>query len=94
MYLYTAELINVQEGDFRSLVFRTQKWDRNLNQNVPASASIGIGNDMVPYIPNYKKHIGEKILIGVEPRVTKDKRNVFSWVTTDILDISTLLTAE
>lgn len=94
MYLFSGELIDVQDGEFRSLIFKSQRWDRGLNMNVPTSVSLGIGNEMAVNIPNYKKHIGEKILIGVEPRITKDKRGIFSWVQTDVLDISQLLTAE
>lgn len=93
MYLFTAELIDVQDGEFRSLIFKSQKWDRYLNQNVPMSMSVGIGNDLAVNIPNYKKHIGEKILIGVEPRITKDKKGIFAWATTDVLDVTQLLTS-
>lgn len=94
MYLFTAELIDVQNGEFNSLVFKSKKFDYGLNEEVPCSVSIGISKDCEIYIPNYKKHIGERVLIGVEPRITKNKSSIFSFVKTDILDVAKLFTSE
>lgn len=94
MYLYMGELIDVQDGEFKSLIFKTTKYDYGLKTEVPTSYSIGIPNDFVTNIPNYKKHIGEMILVGVRPQMTKSKKSIFTWVQTDVLDPSTLLTSE
>ncbi len=98
MYLFTGELLDVDTGTgenpFKVLVFEGSRYDFGLKKNVPVSISLGIGKELEHFIPNYKKHIGEKILLGVETRMNKKKTGVFSWVQTDILDVSQLLTTE
>lgn len=91
MLLFVAELVDVQTGEYNSLIFRSSKYDFGLKKRVECSQSIGITEETMIFLPNYKKHIGETIAVGVNAVVTK-KVSVFYMCQTDILPIESLLT--
>ncbi|MBD0103469.1 hypothetical protein IAF22_20500, partial [Acinetobacter baumannii] len=43
----TAQLLDVQTGDFCSLVFKGTKWDFGLQQEVPASVRVAVSKDQL-----------------------------------------------
>lgn len=87
MLVFVGDLLEVQTGEYNSLVFRSTKYDIGLKENVPCSVSVGISEETQEFIGNYRKHIGEKIAVGVVALVTK-KSSVFYLSQTDVLDFS------
>lgn len=67
----TAKLINVQTGDFNSLVFQGTKWDSGLQKEVEASQSVMIAKDHMYLVEEYQKAKGLTISIPVRVGVTK-----------------------
>lgn len=90
MLMYNAELVDVQDSDnYKSLIFRAKRFDTRLNENVIFAESVGISKECEPFIANYKKHIGEVVLIGVSALKTKNN-SIFLLATTDLLDLDNL----
>lgn len=89
MLLFNATLVDVQDGDYKSLVFEAKKYDNRLKKNVVYAESVGISKECEQFIGNYKRHIGEMVLVGVSALVTK-KGGIFLLSTTDVIDIETL----
>lgn len=67
----TGKLINVQTGDFNSLVFQGTKWDAGLQKEVEASQSVMIAKDHMYLVEEYTKSKGLTISIPVRVGVTK-----------------------
>lgn len=91
MLLFIGELLSVETGDYKSLVFRSTRYDIGLKENVPCSISIAISDETEQFIDNYKQYVGEKIVVGVSAILTKKKDKVFYLTQTDVLDIASLL---
>lgn len=71
MLAYTGKLINVQTGDFNSLVFAGTKWDVGLQKEVEASVNIAISKDHLYLVDEYRKSMGNPVSIPVRAGVTK-----------------------
>lgn len=84
MLIFTSNLVDVQDGEYKSLIFEAKKWDSRLKKNVVYAESVGISKECEGFIPNYRKHIGETLSVGVSALVTK-KGGVFLLATTDAL---------
>lgn len=93
MLLFVGELIDVQTGEYNSLVFKSERFDIGLGIKVPCSESVGVSKECLEFIPNFKKHINEQVVIGVNALKTK-KGGIFYLATTDVLDIAGVLTNE
>lgn len=90
MLLYCAELVDVQDSEFKSLVFRSSRYDDRLKEKVVFAETVGISKECEIFIPNFKSHIGEKILIGINALMTKKKDKIFLLCLTDVLDIASV----
>lgn len=84
MLIFMAELVDVQQGDFDSLVFKSKRYDSRLGENVTYAESVGISQECKQFIPNYKKHIGQVVSVGVNALKTK-KGGIFLLATTDVI---------
>ena len=71
MLAYTGKLINVQTGDFNSLIFAGTKWDVGLQKEVEASVNIAIRKDHLYLVDEYRKSMGNPVSIPVRAGVTK-----------------------
>lgn len=89
MLLFVGELVQVQTGDYKTLVFRSTRYDMGLKERVPCSVNVAVSDECIHYLDNYTKHIGDTIAIGVNALVTQ-KGRIFYLTDTDILDITEL----
>lgn len=89
MLLFAGELVDVQTGEYNTLVFASTKYDAGLKKQVECSVSIGITDETLQFLSNYKANIGEKIAVGVNPIITK-KGKIYYMLLTDILDFNNL----
>lgn len=90
MLLFAGELVDVQTGEYNTLVFASTKWDAGLKKQVECSVSVGITDETMPFLANYKSKIGEKIFVGVNPIITK-KGKIYYMLLTDVLDFDALV---
>ena len=90
MLMFSGRLVDVQVGDYNSLIFRAEKYDFRLKERVVYGESISIPNELLDVIPNFKKHIGENVLIGIRAILTKDKK-MFFMADSDVIDTEELL---
>lgn len=93
MLLFVGELLDVQEGDYKTLVFKSTKFDRGLQESVPCSESVGISDECAAFIPNYKKHIGEMISVPIAAIKTK-RGGIFLLSQGDLIDIPQMLSMD
>ena len=93
MLMMMGELIDVQTGDFNSLVFKSSKFDFGLGQEVPSSESVAIFDETKQFVANYKSHIGERVALPVRVLKTK-KGGILLVANSDILDLAQVLTSE
>lgn len=93
MLLFMGELLDVQEGDYKTLIFKSTRYDRGLSKEVECSEQVGISEECQDFIPNYKKNIGEVVAIPINALKTK-KGGIFLLATGDVLDIVSLLSDE
>lgn len=89
MLVFLGELVDVQTGEYNSLIFRSQRYDFGLKKQVECSESVGVTEETMQFLANYKKHIGQTIAVGVNAIVTK-KQKVFLMCQTDILPFQDL----
>lgn len=89
MLIFNALLVDVQDGDYKSLIFEAKRYDNRLKKQVIYAESVGISKECEDFIPNYKRHIGEVCMVGVSSLVTK-KGSVFLLASTDIIDLDSL----
>lgn len=68
---YEGKLIDVETGDYNSLVFESSKFDYRLQREVPISETVGISKEDLPNLPAFKKFIGEMISVPVNAIKTK-----------------------
>lgn len=87
--MFLGELLEVQTGEYNSLVFHSKKYDMGLKKMVECSESIGIPEETMQFLSNYKKHVGEIVAVGVSAVVTK-KGKIFKMVQTDVMTIDEL----
>ena len=90
MLLFIAELVDVQTGEYNSLVFKSKRFDYGLKKYVECSQSVGITDETMPFLANYKKHIGKTIAVGVNAIKTK-KGTLYYMCQTDVLQPETVL---
>lgn len=69
--VFLGKLLDVRTGDYNSLVFESERYDFGLQKIVPVSETVGISNECMHFLPNYKKHIGDDILVPVNALKTK-----------------------
>lgn len=99
MLIYMGELLSAEAvaNDagklFTSLVFRSERFDFKLQENVPFGEGVIVTDECLTYLPNYKKQVGETVSIGVRPIIGKNKRDIYYLTLTDILDPAEMLTA-
>lgn len=92
--LLSAETVVNDDGKaFTSLVFRSERYDFKLKENVAFGEGIIVTDECLLYLPNYKKQVGEMVSIGVRPIIGKNKRDIYYLTLTDILDPAEMLTA-
>lgn len=84
MLIFTSELVDVQDGEYKSLIFKAKRYDSRLKETITYAESVGISKECEQFIPNYRKHINETLSVGVSALVTK-KGGVFLLATTDAL---------
>lgn len=92
MLLFVGELLDVQTGDYNTLVFKSKRFDVGLGVEVPCSEQVGISEECKEFIPNYKKNIGEFVAVPIRALKTK-KGGIFLLAQSDLLDF-TMLTNE
>ncbi len=94
MLIYMGELLNAEEKDgFKSLTFRSERFDFKLQEVVPFGEGLIITDECAHFMQNYKKHIGERVSISVRPIIGKNKRDIYYLTLSDILDPAEILTA-
>lgn len=93
MLLFMGELLDVQEGDYNTLVFKSTRYDRGLQKDVECSEQVGISDECKDFMSNYKKNIGDVVAVPISALKTK-KGNIFLLAQGDVLDIASLLTDE
>ncbi|MDA4853418.1 hypothetical protein PGK05_04495 [Acinetobacter baumannii] len=74
MLSITAQLLDVQTGDFCSLVFKGTKWDFGLQQEVPASVRVAVSKDHLYLVPSYQEAKGKMVSVEVKEGLTKSKQ--------------------
>ncbi len=84
MLLFTGELLDVQTGEYNSLVFKSKRYDMGLKQEVPCSESVGISDECLPFLQNYKKCIGDDVAVPVLAIKTK-KGGIFLLTNGDVI---------
>ncbi len=84
MLLFTGELLEVQKGEYNSLVFKSEKYDMGLKIKVPCSQSIGISQECMIFLSNYEKHVGQNVAVPVTPLKTK-KGGIFLLTEGDVV---------
>lgn len=89
MLIFNALLVDVQDGEYKSLIFEATRFDSRLNKKVIYAESVGISKDCEKFISSYLSHVGEVVQIGVSALVTK-KNSIFLLAVTDIIDVTVL----
>lgn len=94
MLVFIGEVLKVESTpnpetnkSFNVITFRSEVYDRDLEQNVPAAKKVIITDECMNFFHNYKSHVGDTISVAVS--VSKS-----GWLLTqsDVLDPSALLT--
>lgn len=99
MLIYMGELLSAEtvvndDGKaFTSLVFRSERYDFKLQENVPFGEGVIVTDECVHFLNNYKKHVGEMVSISVRPIIGKNKRDIYYLTLSDVLDPAEVLTA-
>jgi hypothetical protein len=92
MLLYMAELLKVEVGEkYTNLTFVGEKYDVGFGRMTECSVRIGIPDECKQYISNYRNHIGEKVVVGIRQGIKNN--NLWQMVTTDVLEVTEMLTA-
>ncbi len=65
MLYFIGELLEVQTGEYNSLIFRSKQWDMGLKEFVPCSVSVGIADEVIQFLPTYKKLVGYVVKVPV-----------------------------
>lgn len=89
MKFFSGKLLNVENGNYKSLIFQSKKFDVGLKRYVDCSESIGISEECLCFINNYENFIGENIIVGINVLPTK-KGGIFTIATTDVLTLDDL----
>lgn len=99
MLIYMGELLSAEAvvndagKSFTSLVFRSERFDFKLGENVPFGEGVIVTDECLHYLPIYQKHVGEMVSLGVRPIIGKNKRDIYYLTLTSVLDPAELLTA-
>ena len=64
-------ILDVQDNDFKGLVFHSEKFDSGLGKNVECSLTVGVSKEHLHLLPEYKKLIGQHVNIPVVALPTK-----------------------
>lgn len=90
MLMFLSELIDVQTGEFNSLIFKSKKYDMGLKKMVECSQSVAIPQECIQFLASYRSKIGEVVAVGVSSIITK-KGKIFYMSQTDILNLDEYL---
>ncbi len=89
-----GELLKAEDKDgFKSLTFRSERYDFKLGEVVPFGEGIIVTDECEHFMPNYQKHVGEMVSISVRPIIGKNKRDIYYLTLSNILDPAEILTA-
>ena len=95
MLVYMGELLKVEDKDgFKSLTFRSERYDYKLGEIVPFGEGIIVTDECEHFMANYQKHVGNVVSISVRPIIGKNKRDIYYLTLSDVLDWTELLTAQ
>lgn len=95
MLIYMGELLKAEDKDgFKSLTFRSERFDYKLGEVVPFGEGIIVTDECEDFMSNYQKHVGEVISISVRPIIGKNKRDIYYLTLSDVLDPTELLTTQ
>lgn len=89
MKFFSGKLLNVENGNYKSLIFQSKKFDVGLKRYVDCSESFGISQECLSFIDNYESCIGENIIVGINI-LPKQTKGFFIIVTTDVLTLDDL----
>lgn len=87
--IFKAKLLNVEQGVndkgqlSMRLIFASQKYDRGLQQSVPASQNVRVIDDHHHMKEFYNSYIGREIYLPIEQSTTMTGMNIFYKTTGD-----------
>lgn len=87
MLIFSGNLVDVQTGDYNSLIFESERYDSRLKKNVTYAEMVGVAKECLEFMPNYRKYIGQSIFVGVSALKTK-KGGIFLLCNTDVLKVA------